>query len=92
MNSLQQVSQAQNYFVSINDSGNVRDEKILWQTNYEHPVYSLDAIRAQPELPKLNENGTTYFCGSYFGYGFHEDAFTSALTLARKLTGNGIWQ
>ncbi|HET6992388.1 MAG TPA: NADP transhydrogenase subunit alpha, partial [Bacteroidia bacterium] len=39
------------------------------------------AIHAQKELPKLNETGPVYFCGSYFRYGFHEDALMSAVQL-----------
>jgi predicted NAD/FAD-binding protein len=43
-------------------------------------------------LPAMNQRDTNiYFCGSYFKYGFHEDAFTSALELCRVLTGEKIW-
>ena len=91
MNSLQGVSERQNYFVSINGADAVRPETILRRIQYEHPVFSLGAMRAQRELPRLNERMTNvFFCGSYFRYGFHEDAFTSALNLARLLAP-GIW-
>jgi len=91
MNSLQGVSQKQNYFVSINGGEEIHPETVLKRIEYEHPVFNLGAIRAQQELPRLNQrtNGT-FFCGSYFRYGFHEDAFTSALDLCRLLQG-GIW-
>jgi predicted NAD/FAD-binding protein len=91
MNSLQQVPGKKDYFVSINDPGMVHDEHVLQTFEYEHPIFSRDAVRAQVDLPKLNTNGTLYFCGSYFGYGFHEDAFTSALNASRALTGAPIW-
>ena len=91
MNSLQGVSERQNYFVSINGVDAVRPETILRRIQYEHPVFSLGARRAQRELPRLNERMTNvFFCGSYFRYGFHEDAFTSALNLARLLAP-GVW-
>jgi len=92
MNSLQQVSKRQNYFLNINDREAVQREKILWETDYTHPVFSLEAMNAQNDLPKLNEHGPIYFCGSYFRYGFHEDAFTSALKLSRTMTKEEIWQ
>jgi predicted NAD/FAD-binding protein len=59
-----------------------------------HPLYDLAATRAQKELPSLNAAGpgqTTYFCGSYFKYGFHEDAFTSAVDLCRVIRGGDPW-
>ena len=91
MNSLQGVSEKQNYFVSLNGEATVNQKTILRHINYEHPIFSLGAIRAQRELPKLNERRTNvFFCGSYFRYGFHEDAFTSALDLCRLLS-EGIW-
>jgi predicted NAD/FAD-binding protein len=89
MNSLQGVSDQQNYFVSINGEKNIRPDCILRRINYDHPVFNLGAIRAQSELPRLNQRmNNTYFCGSYFRYGFHEDAFASALDLCRTLTGD----
>jgi predicted NAD/FAD-binding protein len=87
MNRLQGVSDRQNYFVSINGENSVNPKTVLKHIQYEHPVFSLGAIRAQTDLPKLNERMTNvFFCGSYFRYGFHEDAFTSALDLCRVLT------
>jgi predicted NAD/FAD-binding protein len=92
MNSLQNVSKRRNYFLNINDREAVSKDTILWETDYTHPVFSLEASRAQKDLPKLNEHGPIYFCGSYFRYGFHEDAFTSAVELCKKITGTRIWE
>lgn len=94
MNSLQGVSDREDYFVSIDRPEAIDPARILKQITYEHPLFSLEAIRAQPELPGLNqleEGQSTYFCGSYFGYGFHEDAFTSAVNLARVILGRDPW-
>ncbi|HEY1786853.1 MAG TPA: FAD-dependent oxidoreductase [Verrucomicrobiae bacterium] len=92
MNSLQGVSERQNYFVSINGENSVNPGSVLKRIQYEHPVFSLGAVRAQKYLKSLNERMTNvYFCGSYFRYGFHEDAFTSALELCRALTGERLW-
>lgn len=92
MNSLQKVSQKRDYFISINDPGKINPQKVLVHLDYEHPVFSLGAVRSQGELSDLNRTGPVYFCGSYFKYGFHEDAFTSALELCRQMTGQRIWQ
>jgi len=85
MNSLQNVSKKKNYFVSINDPGSIDPSKIIKTIEYEHPLFDVDAVKAQAELHKLNQNGPVYFCGSYFRYGFHEDALKSAVELCEGL-------
>jgi uncharacterized protein len=74
-----------NYFVSLNDPGNIDEKKILKVIDYEHPLFDLHTAKAQPDLSKLNKKGPVYFCGSYFGYGFHEDALRSAVDLYDSL-------
>lgn len=88
MNALQGVSQTVNYFVSLNSETEIPRDKVLYETTYEHPVFTLDAIRAQDELPSLNTRSPdqrVFFCGSYFKYGFHEDAYTAGLQAAEVL-------
>ncbi len=91
MNTLQKVSKKKDYFVTVNDTGRVDPAKILRDNNYEHPIFDLKAVNAQSRLKQLNENGISYFCGSYFRYGFHEDAFRSGVEVCRKITGEKIW-
>ena len=85
MNSLQQVSKRMNYFVSINDPEELDPSRVLKRIEYDHPLYTLESIATQSRLPTLNESGGIYFCGSYFRYGFHEDALTSGLQAAAAL-------
>lgn len=86
MNSLQGVSNKENYFVSLNARDLVKEESILRSMVYHHPIFDLDAVREQLELQKLNCSGSPiHFCGSYFRYGFHEDALHSAWQLAERL-------
>ncbi len=85
---------ANEYFVSLNDPERVNPDKILLRLDYSHPLFSLEATRAQAELPTLNREGArtgTYFCGSYFRYGFHEDALLSSVELCRQLLGDSFW-
>lgn len=95
MNRLQGVSDRQNYFVSINRADHIDPRHVLKRINYSHPLFDLGAIEAQARLPLLNQRamGTTqtFFAGSYFRYGFHEDAFASAVDLARRLLGRDPW-
>jgi len=94
MNSLQGVSDTTNYFVSINAADEIAEDKVIKRIAYEHPLFDVAAVAAQKRLPDLNRlsaNQTTYFCGSYFRYGFHEDAFGSAVALCRDLLGKEPW-
>ncbi|WP_158797756.1 NAD(P)/FAD-dependent oxidoreductase [Pedobacter sp. L105] len=85
MNQLQQVSDQQDYFVSINPSAQLDPEKILKEIDYEHPLFDVAAMQAQQELYLLNQKGPVYYCGSYFKYGFHEDAYASAVELCQLI-------
>ena len=85
MNALQGVSNNHDYFVSLNSGDLIAPGKILYTTSYDHPIFTLDAIHAQHELPKLNHAGRLFFCGSYFRYGFHEDACKSGFEAAAAL-------
>ncbi len=92
MNCLQEVSKNKNYFVSINDPGVVNQSKIIRKIEYEHPIFTTETARAQESLHALNDNGVSYFCGSYFRFGFHEDAFTSAVNLCSNLLAKDAWE
>jgi uncharacterized protein len=95
MNELQGVSDRENYFVTINRPDAIDSGKVIKRIDYTHPLFSLGAVRAQRELPKLNEQARgrteTYFAGSYFRYGFHEDAFMSAVQLSELLLERDPW-
>ncbi len=91
MNQLQGVSDKKNYFVSINPHNNIDPKKIIKELDYEHPLFDVPAINAQEQLYKLNLDGPVYFCGSYFKYGFHEDAFASAVKLCSQLLGRPVY-
>lgn len=83
MNRLQGLNTKRQYYVTLNRAQKIRDSEIIREFYYTHPVYSFDAVKNQHELPSLNGQRNTYFCGSYFGYGFHEDAVRSGVEVAR---------
>lgn len=95
MNRLQGVSDREQYFVSINRPEQIDPAKVVKRIDYTHPLFDLAARSAQSELPALNlaarRATETYFAGSYFRYGFHEDAFMSAVQLAETLLGRDPW-
>lgn len=94
MNSLQGVSEREQYFVSLNAHDRVAPDRVLRRLEYEHPLFDRAAIVAQRDLPRLNALATdqvTYYAGAWFKYGFHEDGFTSGLNAARAVAGERFW-
>jgi uncharacterized protein len=95
MNRLQGVSDRENYFVTIGRPESIAPNRVLRRIDYEHPLFTLGAVRAQEEIPALNAaaRGTTetYFAGAWQRYGFHEDGLFSAHRLAAQLLGRAPW-
>jgi predicted NAD/FAD-binding protein len=87
MNLLQRFEAAQNWLVSLNADQGFAPESEVFQTVYEHPVYTLESVAAQKELPSISGPRRTYFCGAYHGYGFHEDGAKSAVEVVSKHFG-----
>lgn len=95
MNKLQGVSERENYFVSINRPEAIAPERVVKRIEYEHPLFSLGAVRAQADLPELNAAGRgtteTFFAGAWQRFGFHEDGLLSAVRLSEQLLGRDPW-
>jgi predicted NAD/FAD-binding protein len=93
MNRLQpeSLNNEKNIFININGVDLIDSKKVIKKITYSHPVFDLAAINAQNDLSKLNyETPGLYFCGSYFRYGFHEDAFLSALQMTNQILGHNV--
>ena len=84
MTRLQKLDTQTPYFVTLNPRVPITEEYVIKEIQYTHPQYSFDAFNSQKDLPLLNQQQNTFFCGSYFGYGFHEDGVKSALAVAEK--------
>ena len=65
--------------VTLNATRWIDEKKILARIEYHHPVYSREALAAQKRFHEINGRNRTYFCGAYWGHGFHEDGVNSAL-------------
>ena len=64
-----------------------REELVYRRFVYEHPIFDLAAINAQRELWSLQGRRRTWFCGAWFGSGFHEDGLQAGLAVAEQLGG-----
>ena len=85
INKLQPLPFAQTVVVSLNPARAIDESKVLATIDYAHPVFDLEAIRAQALIPELQGQQRTWFCGAWTGYGFHEDGLKSGYGAAESL-------
>ncbi len=92
MNQLQNLDTDQDYMVTLNPIDKPDPAKTLKEIRYEHPVFDKDAMQAQSQLMDLQGRSGIWLCGSYFGYGFHEDGLKSSVDLARLWNLSLPWE
>ena len=85
LNKLQNLKTKKNYFLTLNSFIPIEESKIIKKVEFTHPFYDMTAIDAQKHLSKIQGENNSYFCGSYFGYGFHEDGLNSAIEVSNIL-------
>jgi predicted NAD/FAD-binding protein len=79
MNILQSLVAPVQFLLTLNRSEDVDARRVLGRYVYDHPVYTMAAVAAQKRRHEINGARRTYYCGAYWGYGFHEDGVKSAL-------------
>lgn len=87
MNRLQHLPASTPLFVTLNPERVLRPESIYHTQTFTHPQFDAEAMRAQRDLWSLQGRRRTWFCGAYFGAGFHEDGLQSGLAVAEQLGG-----
>lgn len=87
MNKLQRIESHEQLFLTLNPRTMPREETILYETEYDHPLFDAAAIRAQEQIWSLQGVRNTWFCGAHFGAGFHEDGLQAGLAVAEQLGG-----
>lgn len=91
MNRLQRLPTQTDWFVSLNPVVEPAAETIAFSCEYEHPVFSAAAIRAQRGLDRVQGRGGVWFAGAWTGYGFHEDGLRSAVAIAEAFGVAAPW-
>ena len=85
LNLLQNLKCDKNIFLTLNPSTKIAEDKILKKVKFTHPYFDQNAIDQQKNLPILQNKKNILFCGSYFGYGFHEDGIKSSLEMVKHI-------
>ena len=84
LNLLQNLKINKNIFLSLNPFLKIDQKKIISKVNFTHPYYDKEALENQNRLKNIQNKKNLLFCGSYFGYGFHEDGIKSSLEMIKS--------
>ena len=85
INLLQNLRCEENIFLSLNPHFEIDSSKILKKVKFTHPYFDQSALIYQGKLKILQNKRNILFCGSYFGYGFHEDGIKSSIEMLKNL-------
>lgn len=91
MNSLQRLATKRQLFVTLNPPVSPHERHTHGVYHYEHPIFTARTTAAQAQSRELQGVANTWFCGSYLGHGFHEDALQSGLWVAEQLGCARLW-
>ena len=85
LNLLQNLDLKKNIFLTLNPFKKIPEDKILRKITFTHPYYNQEALDNQKNLKNIQNKENLLFCGSYFGYGFHEDGIKSSIEMLKNL-------
>ena len=81
LNNLQNLKSDKNFFLTLNPIKEINKKNIVKNINFTHPYFNSETLKYQKSLFSLQGKKRTWYCGSYFSYGFHEDGIKSAINL-----------
>jgi len=85
LNQLQNLKIDKNIFLTINPFRDIPTDKIFKKVKFTHPYYDMETLSNQIKINKIQNKKNILFCGSYFGYGFHEDGIKSSIEMLKIL-------
>ncbi len=83
LNNLQNLKSEINYFLTLNPVYDVKESKLISKVHFTHPYFNSETLKYQNELKTLQGKNRTWYCGAYFGYGFHEDGLKSSINIIK---------
>ena len=85
LNLLQNLKCNEDIFLTLNPYFEIDGSKILKKVKFTHPYFDQSALNNQIKLNELQNKKDVLYCGSYFGYGFHEDGINSSIEMLKYL-------
>jgi predicted NAD/FAD-binding protein len=83
LNKLQALEDETDFCVTLNEE--IEEKRVIKRIAYDHPLYTVDSLQAQRDLPALSGRRHTHYAGAHHGNGFHEDGLASGVRAAAAL-------
>jgi predicted NAD/FAD-binding protein len=87
LTTLQRLPSPRRILLTLNASAAIEPARVIQRVTYHHPVYNSTSMTAQARWAELNGPNRSYYCGAYWGYGFHEDGVRSGLAVSNAVNG-----
>ena len=85
LNQLQNLKTDRNIFLTLNPFFDIKKDKLFKKVEFMHPYFDQNTLNKQKNLIQLQDKKNILFCGSYFGYGFHEDGIKSTIEMLKSI-------
>ena len=85
LNLLQNLNINKNIFLTLNPFIKIDEKKIIKKIDFTHPYYNQETLVNQKKLNLIQNKKNILFCGSYFGFGFHEDGIISSIEMVKHI-------
>ena len=85
LNLIQNLNINKNIFLTLNPFFKIDEKKIIKKVHFTHPYFNQETLVNQKKLNLIQNKKNILFCGSYFGYGFHEDGIKSSLEMVKYI-------
>jgi predicted NAD/FAD-binding protein len=84
MNILQALRAPVQFLLTLNRHDGIDPARVLGRFRYQHPVITSASLAAQRRRDEISGPRRTYYCGAYWGAGFHEDGVSTALAAVEE--------
>lgn len=82
---LQNLRTAEPLLLTLNATNAIDSRHVIRTMRYMHPFYDRAGIKARARRSEISGRRNTWYCGAYWGYGFHEDGVQSAAEICTAL-------
>ncbi|MDX1491800.1 MAG: FAD-dependent oxidoreductase [Pseudohongiellaceae bacterium] len=89
MNRLMGLKNCPQFLVTLNSSKELNPALVHREFRYSHPVFTREGVAAQSRWSEINGRNKSWFCGAWWGKGFHEDGVNSALRVVEAISQHG---
>ena len=85
MNRLQNLTGPHQFFVTLNNTKQIKPESILGCWTYAHPQFGPDSLQVQSGIDRVNSSSRITIAGAWCRNGFHEDGVISGEKAAEAI-------